>query len=147
MKHVLSQYLEQPQVGHLHQCVNIFYYLKHRQDKSWLPADPTSFEVDWTARYEGDIPPQERSITRGELYPNACNELLVNMPEHRGEEVDISNIFVDADHDAGNVVTRRLHTGIILFVYMMPVQWYSKKQNTIEALTFGSEFNALRITT
>lgn len=30
---------------------------------------------------------------------------------------------------------------------MMPVQWYWKKQNTIETSTFGSEFIALRIAT
>jgi hypothetical protein len=46
-----------------------------------------------------------------ELYPDACDEVAINMPEPRGEEVDI-NVFVDADH-AGNVVTRRSHTGVI----------------------------------
>jgi hypothetical protein len=26
-----------------------------------------------------------------------------------------------------------------------PIQWYSKRQNTVEASTFGSEFNAMRV--
>jgi hypothetical protein len=65
------------------------------------------------------------------------------MPEPRGKEVDIS-CFVDADH-AGNRVTRRSHTGIIIFCNLAPVVWYSKRQNTVETSTFGSEFIALRI--
>jgi len=30
---------------------------------------------------------------------------------------------------------------------MAPIEWYSKRQNTVEASTFGSEYNALRIAT
>jgi hypothetical protein len=65
------------------------------------------------------------------------------MPEPRGNPVIIS-AFVDANH-AGNVVTRRSHTGIIIYVQNAPVIWFSKRQNTVEAATFGSEFVALRI--
>ena len=52
--------------------------------------------------------------------------------------------FVDADH-AGNVVTSSSHTGIIIFVQNCPIIWFSKRQNTVEAATFGSEFVALKI--
>jgi hypothetical protein len=65
------------------------------------------------------------------------------MPEPRGRSVTISS-FVDANH-AGNVITRRSHTGIFLFVQNAPIIWFSKRQNTVEAATFGSEFVALRI--
>jgi hypothetical protein len=65
------------------------------------------------------------------------------MPEPRGHPVNIS-AFVDANH-AGNVVTRRSHTGIFIFVQNAPIIWFSKRQNTVEAATFGSEFVALRI--
>ena len=67
------------------------------------------------------------------------------MPEPRGHAVQI-NCFVDADH-AGDVVSRRSHTGIIIYVNRAPVIWYSKRQNTVETSTFGSEFIALRIAT
>ena len=53
------------------------------------------------------------------------------------------HVFVDANH-AGNVVTRRSHTGIILFLQNSPIQWLSRRQNTVETSTFGSEFVALR---
>ena len=80
-----------------------------------------------------------------ELYPDATETLPHNMPEARGETVDI-NVFVDADH-AGNQVTRRSHTGIIIMINMSPIIWFSKRQNTVETSTFGSEFIALKIAT
>ena len=52
--------------------------------------------------------------------------------------------FVDANH-ACNVVTWRSHTGILIFVQNSLITWYSKRQNTVEAATFSSEFVALRI--
>ena len=52
--------------------------------------------------------------------------------------------FIDVHH-AGNVDTRRSHTGIIIFVQNAPIIWFSKRQNTVEAAAFGSEFVALRI--
>ena len=51
--------------------------------------------------------------------------------------------FVDANH-AGNMMTHRSHTGILVYVQNAPIIWFSKRQNTIEASSFGSEFVALR---
>jgi hypothetical protein len=59
------------------------------------------------------------------------------MPEPRGHPVTIS-AFIDANH-AGNVITRRSHSSIFLFVQNAPIIWFSKRQNTVEAATFGSE--------
>ena len=52
--------------------------------------------------------------------------------------------YVDASH-AGCRVTRRSHTGIFIFINRAPIVWFSKRQNTVESSTFGSEFVALRI--
>jgi hypothetical protein len=52
--------------------------------------------------------------------------------------------FVDADH-AGNRVTRRSHTGIIIFCNRAPILWFSKHQNTVETSSFGSKFVAAQI--
>ena len=65
------------------------------------------------------------------------------MPAPLGNTLDIT-CFVDSDH-AGNVVTRRSHTGVIIFLNNAPVIWFSKKQNTVESSSFGSEFVVLRI--
>ena len=64
------------------------------------------------------------------------------MPEPLGESVQI-NTFVDADH-AGDKLTRRSQTGILIFCNMTLINWSSKKQNTVETSTFGSEMVALR---
>ena len=94
---------------------------------------------------QGDIHPKERAVAMKHLHPDSHEDLPHDMPEARGIEVDV-NVFVDADH-AGNKITRRSHTGIILFCNMTPIVWYSKRQNTVETSTFGSEFIALRIAT
>ena len=52
--------------------------------------------------------------------------------------------YVDANH-AGNIVTRRSHTGIVIFVNSAFLIWWSKHQNTVETSTFRSDYVALRI--
>jgi hypothetical protein len=129
---VLSQYLALPRIGHLEAVYHIFSYLS-KHDKSSIvfdPAtpiyDPTAFlDQDWRAFY-GDLE----------------EELPPRMPKPLGKSVNIS-CFVDANH-AGNVVTRRSHTGILIYVQNTPIIWHSRRQNTVETSTFGSEFVALR---
>jgi hypothetical protein len=64
------------------------------------------------------------------------------MPEPLGSPVTIS-VFVDANH-AGNIVTCRSHTGILIYLQNTPIIWHSHRQNTVETSTFGSEFVALQ---
>ena len=64
------------------------------------------------------------------------------MPEPLGEAIQMT-AFVDLDH-AGNLITGRSQTGYILFCNQAPIIWYSKRQNTVEASTFGAEFIAAR---
>ena len=54
--------------------------------------------------------------------------------------------YVDADH-TGNLLTRKYHTGIIIFVNNSPIIWYSKRQNKVESSIFVFIFIALRIAT
>ena len=70
-------------------------------------------------------------------------ELPPRILEPRGLSVKMS-VFVDADH-AGNKVTRQSHTGVLIFLQNALTVWYSKRQNTVECSTFGSEFVAMRI--
>ena len=78
-----------------------------------------------------------------QLCREAHDMLPPNMPEPRGLEVQV-NCFVDADH-AGNRITRRSHTGILIFINHSPIVWYSKSQTTVESSTFGAEFVVTRI--
>jgi len=77
------------------------------------------------------------------FYPDAQEAIPSNAPEPLGNPVVLS-CFVVADH-AGNKVTRSSHTGIILFCNRAPIVWFSKRQNTVETSSFGSEFVALCI--
>jgi hypothetical protein len=78
-----------------------------------------------------------------EFYGDATEHLPGNAPPPLGRPVEI-RCFIDADH-AGDKLTRRSRTGIIIYLNSAPIVWYSKKQNTVETSTFGSEFVALKI--
>ena len=52
--------------------------------------------------------------------------------------------YVDTNH-AGNMPKRLSHTGCIIYINNSPVVWYSKRQNTVECSSFGSEYVALII--
>jgi hypothetical protein len=80
-----------------------------------------------------------------EQYPGAEELLPYNMPKPLGNSIKIT-AFVDASH-ADCLVTRRSTTGILIFLNGTPIQWYSKRQNTVESSTYGSEFVAMRIAT
>ena len=54
------------------------------------------------------------------------------------------NCFVDSDH-AGDRLTRCSQSGILLFCNSAPIYWYSNKQNTVEAFTYGAELVALHV--
>jgi hypothetical protein len=70
------------------------------------------------------------------FYRDAKEEIPDDSPPSRGGMV-FMHCFVDADH-ASNCVTRRSQTGILTFLNRTPIEWYSKRQNTIESSTFGS---------
>jgi hypothetical protein len=53
-------------------------------------------------------------------------------------------VYVDADH-ASDKVTRRLVTGIIVFLNNTPIRTFSKRQKTVETSTYGAEMVAARI--
>ena len=80
-----------------------------------------------------------------EFYPDAEDKLPHNMPEPLGNPVVIAS-YVDANH-ASNLVNRRSHTGVLLYVNNARIQWYSKCPNMVESSSLGSEFIALCIAT
>ena len=77
-----------------------------------------------------------------ELYRDAKERLPNDSPKPRGNMVS-THCFVDSDH-AGDKVTRRLQTGILIFVNRAPILWYSKRQNTEETSAFESELITMK---
>ena len=79
--------------------------------------------------------PSDKSVWE-ESYPEAEEAIPRNAPTPRRKPVYV-RCYVDADH-SGNLLTRRSHTGIIIFVNISPILWYSKRQNTVDSSRFGS---------
>ena len=129
---MLSTHLALPRSGHLQQVYHIFGYLKEslRRRLYFDPSHPVISE--------------ERFVTYDwvDFYKDEKEDIPLDMPEPRGREVGI-HCFVDASH-ACDKVTRRSQSGILIFVNKAPVVFYSKRQNSVETSTFGSEFTALK---
>ena len=138
---MLSSFLAAPRKGHVSQALHIFQYLEKHKN-SWLAMDPEKLDIEWNGAPEQS--PNMRRNMMIKIYRDAKEDIPANSPEPLGKSVQI-NAYSDADH-AGNKVTRRSQTGILIYVNMAPISWFSKKQNTVESSTFGSEFIALRIT-
>jgi hypothetical protein len=130
---LLSSHMAQPRVGHMNEVLHIFSYLKCHENSN-LVFDPQP-------KYWDEL--QFSKFDWSEFYRDAKESLPPNAPSPRGHTVQM-NVFVDADH-AGNRVTRRSHTGILIYLNAAPILWYSKAQATVETSTFGSEFIAMRI--
>ena len=64
------------------------------------------------------------------------------MPRLRGTAV-VTIVFVDASHGS-NKVTRRSHSGQVLFVNQAPVKWLIRQQQTVETSSLSSEFIAMK---
>jgi hypothetical protein len=130
---LLSHYMVSPREGHLQQVYHIFAYLK-QFNRSMIVFDDSEPNFSDTNLYTCDWSSQ---------YPEASEQIPTNMPEPLGHSVT-TTCYVDADH-AGCKATRRSHTGLIIYVNQAPVVWFSKRQNTVESSTYGSEFIALKI--
>ena len=90
-----------------HNSISIF-------DSLYLNIDHSIFqECDWMDFYEGAV---------AAIPPNA--------PPPRGKEVD-QIMFVDSNH-AGDKWTRRYRTWFMIYMNVLLINWYSKKQFIIE---------------
>ena len=129
---LLSTQMASPRIGHLQQIYHIFGYLKtsHRRRLFYDPGYPGISESRFQRHNWEDF------------YKDAKEELPLDMPEARGKDVGI-HCFVDASH-ASDKENRRSQTGILIFVNKAPIICYSKRQNSVETSTFGSEFTAMK---
>jgi hypothetical protein len=129
----MSTFRSEPRKGHMDRVKRIFGYLykmKHaiicvrveEPDYSSLP----DLEFDWSRSVYGE--PKE-------ILPK-------DAPEPLGNYVTTTS-YVDANlmHD---ITTGRSVTGILHLVNKTPIEWYSKKQPTVQTATYGSEFMASR---
>ena len=129
---LLSTHLALPRQGHLDQVYRIFGYLKSHPKRKLafdamhpLISEKMFKKHDWHDFYRG-----------------VSESIPGDMPYPRGNAMS-THCFVDASHGSDRV-TRRSQTGTLLFCNNAPITWFSKRQNTVEASTFGSEFQAMK---
>ena len=129
----LSSFRAKPRVGHLMQAKQMVGYLysfwgaalrfrTHEPDYSGIP-EPVH-EWDYS------------------VYGNVEEYVPSDIPEPLGKYVRMTH-YVDANlyHD---YLTGRSVTGILDLLNSTPIDWYCKKQSTVETATYGSEFVAAR---
>jgi hypothetical protein len=131
----MARYASMPREGHMKRCIRIFGYLKHNAKGRIVfdPADPNYDDIDFS---------KESDWT--DLYPDALEAVPEEAPVSKNKRLLKLTAIVDASH-ASDLITRRSVTGYILFIGITPIKWYSKRQNTVETSTYGSELVAMRI--
>ena len=132
----MGRFRTQPRKGHLALIQHITGYLykfKHAALKFNVR------EPDYTGLQEM---PQDWTYS---VYGKVKEDIPRDIPTPKGNFV-VLTCFVDANlmHD---YVTGRSATGILHLVNSTIVDWYSKRQDTVESATYGSEFVAARIAT
>ena len=79
----------------------------------------------------------------GKMYHPCREDIPSDAPIAKGKPV-VMTTFVDANL-MSDFVTGRSHTGIIHMFNKTMIDWFSKKQASVETATYGSEFVAARI--
>ena len=130
----MSGFRMAPRIGHLNRLRRIYGYL--------LKMKYASIRVRTEEPDYSDLPDNSYDWTYT-VYGKVEELLPVDAPEPLGNYVTLTH-YVDANlmHD---VATGRSVTGILHLVNKTPIEWYSKKQATVETATYGSEFVAARI--
>jgi len=127
---IMAAFAASPRKGHLEAVYHIFAYLK-RHDRSRLVFDasrPNNVEQslpDWT-----------------DFYKDVKEQIPKDSPEPLGKSVEMT-AYIDSNH-AGDKVTWRSHTGVLIFLNRSPILWQSKKQSSIKTSSFGSEFSVMK---
>ena len=129
----LSSFNVSPLEGHLETAYCVFEYLYSQKTVGRVVFNDNMPKVKEE---------QFKEVNWKSTYGEVTEDIPCNMPEPRGNPVMIS-MFTDAAF-AGDLVTRRSQSGILVFINRAPTTWYSKIQNTVEASTFRSEFIAFK---
>jgi hypothetical protein len=132
----LSSFRIAPRQGHLNRMKRVIGYL--RKMRSALIRVRTDIP-DFSA-----LPDTQHKWDKS-IYAGAREIIPDDIPEPLGKHV-VCTSYVDANlyHD---MLTGRSVTGVLHFFNQTPIDWYSKKQATVETATYGSEFVAARTAT
>jgi len=132
----MSRFWVAPRQGHLDRVKRIYGYL------SKFPTGSIRVRTD-EPDYSQMV--DEKHDWMYTVYGNVNELVPEDAPEPLGKAV-ITTTYVDANlyHD---LVTGRAATGVLHLLNGTPIEWYSKRQATVETATYGSEFVAAKIAT
>src|SRR5687767_12355435 len=102
-------------------------YVSGQKPQTTLQNDNTKY--DWERTIYGKV---------SEIIPEGC-------PIPLGKTVTLST-YTDTNL-MHNVLEGRLVTGVLHLINQTPIEWYTKKQPTVETATYGVEFMAARTAT
>jgi hypothetical protein len=127
----IGRFRSAPQYGHLERVQERICgcYLRKRPDGA------VHFGVNIPGNLHNALGEHHWDTT---VYGNVTDKLPHDMPTPKGKPLCMTT-FEDANllHDH---VTGRSAMGILHFVNQTPIEWFSKRQNTVETATYGSEF-------
>ena len=125
-----------PREGHLQRLKRVYGYLRKYKHgairiRTGIPDYSHLKDVEYDWMYS--------------VYGNVKEQIPHDIPEPLGKPV-VTTTFKDANlyHD---MITGRAVTGILHLLNGTPIDWFSKRQDTVETATYGSEFVAARIAT
>ena len=132
----MSRFRAAPRQGHMDRLKRIYSYAIRTKDYA------ISFSTDQPDY--SFLPDQDFEWTYS-VYGNDQEILPDNMPDPLGEAVTtMTAMDANLNHC---LTTGKSLTGCLHFVNKIPVDWYSKKQATVETPTYGSEFVAAKTAT
>jgi hypothetical protein len=132
----MSSFRVAPRQGHLARMQRIYGYVAKMRHGA------IRFRVGVPDYSDIPIPDNNWAKT---IYGDVIEEIPYDAPRPLGPEV-IMTTYVDANlcHD---MTTGRAVTGILHLLNQTPVDFYTKKQGTVETATYGSEYVAARTAT
>jgi Reverse transcriptase (RNA-dependent DNA polymerase) len=127
----MSSFCAMPHLRHMTHVKWMYGYLSKMKDSI---IHIRTGEPDYSAR-----PDQEFNWGKS-VYGNVSEMLPSDAPKPLGKYITLTHYY-DANlfHD---IITGRSITSILHLINKTPLDWYSKKQTTIEMATYGSEFVA-----
>ena len=132
----MSGYRVAPRIGHMDRVKRICSYLAKFKHAALRVRTE---EPDYS-----DLPDQDYDWMNT-VYGKVTEQLPHDAPKPLGKYVVITT-YQDANlyHD---LITGRAVTGVLHLFNKTVVDWYTKKQATVETATYGSEFNSARTST
>ena len=128
----LSQFRSAPRIGHLNRAKRIYKFLRNYK-KTSIKFRTEMPDYSHLSPYKPDF---------GHVYNSTAEEFDPDTPTARGKPI-LTTTFVDANL-LFDMITGKSATGIIHLLNKTPIDWFCKKQSTIETATYGSEFTALK---